>query len=288
MGKTDHKGPSLFSNVSPIQDLLRASHAIIDLWGARYVLEWDQETYMPKRGIDARSSQLGTLAVVAHEKLTSDDFGSTLNIALDFVAGHTQKLNDYDIALVRRMEREYNQAIRLPRSFVQKEAEQKSRAQETWQNAREKSDFGLFQEDLVANVKFTRERAHFLGFEASPYDALLDTYEPGLTVVKVSKLFDEVKCITASVLDLVNNSKASIDQSFLVGDIDRSKQWTFGLEILKAMGFDFDRGRQDESAHPFTIWFFSPLDIRLTTRFGGGIFYRTSVCNYARRWPWFI
>ena len=46
---------------------------------------------------------------------------------------------------------------------------------------------------------------------------------------------------------------------------DTGRQVEFGRLILKAMGYDFERGRIDLSAHPFTTSF-HPTDVRVTTR----------------------
>ena len=58
----------------------------------------------------------------------------------------------------------------------------------------------------------------------------------------------------------------AIDDGFLTQKFPVENQEAFGLEVLRDLGFDFRRGRQDRSAHPFTTSY-TPYDVRITTRF---------------------
>ncbi len=55
------------------------------------------------------------------------------------------------------------------------------------------------------------------------------------------------------------------DDSFLQQRFDKEKQWQFGLQVVKELGYDMEAGRQDISEHPFTTNFNSQ-DVRITTR----------------------
>lgn len=254
---------SLFSNHEDIKKLLEIAYELNDIEKIGAVLGWDQETYMPKGGITGRANQLSTLAGIHHEKLTSD----RLINAIDRASMTLGEANVYDRSLVRELRRIYDQAVKLPVEFVKRQTEVFSRADQSWQEAKEKSDFRLFADDLKEIVELVRKQAEYFGFTDSPYDALLDIYEPGLTSRKAAEIFKQVKVITGNILEKIEKSEVTINQDFLKRTgLSKKKQWDFGIDILKVMEFDFERGRQDESAHPFSTNF-HPHDVRVTTRF---------------------
>ena len=102
------------------------------------------------------------------------------------------------------------------------------------------------------------------GYEGHPYNALLDDYEPGTTVDDVKKVFDDFKPKLKALLDKIFAATPP-DDALFYKHYDKDKQWAFGIDLLKQMGYDFSAGRQDVSAHPFTISF-GAGDVRVTTR----------------------
>ncbi|MBX6723810.1 MAG: carboxypeptidase M32, partial [Dactylosporangium sp.] len=133
--------------------------------------------------------------------------------------------------------------------------------------------FSVFRPKLERIVELTLKKADALregrgGAEPlSRYDALLDLYEPDARTKDVADLFSAVREELVPLVRAVAERPDRVRGDLLVGDFDEDKQWDFGIEVLTAMGFDFDRGRQDRSEHPFTTGF-TPDDVRLTTRFG--------------------
>ena len=103
-----------------------------------------------------------------------------------------------------------------------------------------------------------------LGYNVHPYDALLDHYEPNLTTKDVDLIFNDVKNQLVPFISKITQNN-HVDDSFFYQFFDQNKQWDFGIDLLKQMGYDFDSGRQDISAHPFSSHF-SPEDARVTTR----------------------
>jgi carboxypeptidase Taq len=114
-------------------------------------------------------------------------------------------------------------------------------------------------------VDLTLQKAEALGYDENPYDALLDEFEPGMKTAQVAALFEEMRAGLVPLVEAISDRVAAVDGSLFDQGFDRDKQWEFGIEVLTALGFDFDRGRQDIAAHPFTTSF-STNDVRLTTR----------------------
>ena len=236
---------------------------ISDLNGAASVLGWDQQTYMPPGGAAARAEQLGTLVKLAHEKLVSDQLGTLLEAAGEEVTGLSGDSDE--VCLIRVARRDYDNARKVPSTLVAELARAASLGLEVWVNARETADFASFKPALQKILDLHRELARCLGYDEQLYDALLDQYEPGMKTSEVTRIFSELRAGLVPLVQAISEKVGSVDDSVLRRHYPESKQWKFGLDVLKHFGYDFGRGRQDKSVHPFTTSF-SVNDVRITTR----------------------
>lgn len=244
---------------APLADLTETAHTLSDISAALAVLGWDQEVMMPPRAGEVRAHHLATLAGIYHEKLTAPRVGDLL------LAAEDAPLSDTDRALVRELRRERDRAVKVPPALVRELAEAQARGVETWRRARPANDFAAFAPALEHLVRLNRQIAEHVGYTDTPYDALLDEYEPGMTARDVTALFEPLRDETIAVLRRIQASPP-VDTSILDGEWDEARQWDFGLRVLRDMGYDFDAGRQDRSTHPFTTSFGPPFDVRITTR----------------------
>lgn len=240
------------------------------LASAAALLSWDQETYMPLGGGAARAEQLATLQGLAHDKLVSPDIERLLARWIDFQTGQPvdtpdDQWDEPSRAFLREVWRDFSRAKKLPSDFVKRLGRECSLAQQVWTEARDKNDFRMFAPHLRTIVSLKREEAQYRGYKESPYDALLDTYEPGMTVSQLTPLFAALKASLVPLLERVANAAVTVDDQVLFRSYDTSRQLEFGRLVLTAMGYDFNRGRLDLSAHPFTTSF-HPTDVRVTTR----------------------
>jgi carboxypeptidase Taq len=242
-----------------LRDLLAQ---VSDLENAAHVLGWDQETYMPPEGAEARAQQLATLSRLAHEFFTSDEIGELL----DALEPQVRDLpyDSFEASLIRVTKRDYEKARKIPSQLVEELTRAASLGREAWKEAREKSQFGIFQPHLEKIVDLTIQKAEALGYEEHIYDALLDLYEPEMCASHVKRIFDDLKEKLVPIVKSIAEREPP-DDSFLKREFDEQKQWDFGLAVIRDFGFDFERGRQDRSAHPFTTSF-SVNDVRITTR----------------------
>jgi carboxypeptidase Taq len=236
---------------------------VSDLDRAAAVLAWDQETYMPPGGIASRADQLTTLRRLAHVRFTADDVGGLLDELDGEVGGLPFDSDDASLVLVTR--RDYDDARKLPSELVAEIARAGATARPVWQKAREDADFKLFAPYLEKNVELNRRVADALGYEERPYDALLDRTEPGLTTDQLGRIFAELKEAIVPLVGDVARRADAVDDSVLHGGFDPDLQVKYALKVVTGLGYDLDRGRQDISAHPFTISF-GPGDVRITTR----------------------
>ena len=230
------------------------------------VLSWDQETYMPTGSGQARAEQIATLQTLAHESFVSPEMERLLGEWVDLETGETtSQFDDTSRAFLHETWRDFNRAKKLPSKFVNSLERECSLAQQVWAKAREKNSFSSFLPNLRRIIALKLEETEYLGYEDSPYDALLDEYEPASTVKKLQPLFQRLRSRLISLLDRVLNASVRPNTTLLTQSYDQAKQLEFGKRVLNKMGYDFHRGRMDQSAHPFTTAF-HPHDVRVTTR----------------------
>ncbi len=243
------------------QELQTRLNEIYDLQAAASLLSWDQQTYMPPGGAEARAQQRSTLARLAHEKLVCDEIGQLLDSLEAALPG--LDYDSYEASLIRVTRRRYDRERKIPADLVAGLARARSLGRVAWEKARKASDFGAFQPQLAEILDLTIEMAEALGYEDRRYDALLDRFEPQMKAAQVQVLFDEMKAGLAPLVQAI--AGRAVDDSVLAQEFDEAKQWDFGLGVIQRLGFDLACGRQDRTAHPFTTSF-SPGDVRLTTR----------------------
>jgi carboxypeptidase Taq len=239
---------------------------IAHIHSAAAVLSWDQETHMPRGGAAARADALAALQGMAHERFTSPHMDELLGRWVDLDTG---TLFDHDPdplarAMLREVFRDYRRAKRLPTAFVSLLERTCALAHEAWLEARAARAFAGFLPHLSQIVTLKREEAAYLGYAESPYDPLVDAFEPGMTAARLSPLFADLKAGLTSLLERVAGSSVSPPR-LPPGPYDPRRQLQFGTTLLSAMGYSFDRGRLDLAAHPFTTGF-HPTDVRVTTR----------------------
>lgn len=232
------------------------------LSAATAIMRWDQETYMPKGAAEDRAQHLSALARLAHEKWTADEVGRLLE---DLRREYKDADPDsYEALYVHNAVKVYEQSRKLPPELVAELARTTALAQDVWRAAKEAADFRRFAPHLEKIVALNIERAERLGYKEDRYDALLDLYEPEMPTRAVEQLFDELKRELVPLVAAVTE-RPQVDEAPLRGRFDKQAQWDFGMDVLRAVGFDLERGRQDVSAHPFTTSF-SRNDVRITTR----------------------
>jgi carboxypeptidase Taq len=235
---------------------------IYDLTYAQAVLGWDQQTYMPAGGATDRGNQLGTLAKIAHLRFTSDEMGKLLDDLSSWAASLDPDSDD--ARLVRTTRREFDKRTRVPAAWVDEFAQVTTTSQVIWEKARHESDFALFQPHLEKVIELKQQYAEYFKPYQHIYDPLLDDFEPGLKTADVQAVFDQLRPRQVVLIKEINKA-TQVDNSFLKKDFPEQDQWNFGVKVISDFGFDWNRGRQDRSAHPFTTSF-GLGDVRITTR----------------------
>lgn len=246
-----------------LQQLKDILGEVADLRNTAAVLSWDQQTYMPQGGAEARGNQLATIGKLAQVKFISPEVGNLLEALRGEFAGADPGSDE--AALVRVVSRDYDKAVRVPPEFVAESAIVTTRAHEAWMEARAHSDFSVFRPHLEKIVELTHKYISFFPPADHPYDTLLDDYEAGMKTADVKVIFDGLRPKQVALIKAISERK-QVNDSFLHKKYNEQKMWDFAVEVATNFGYDWSKGRQDKAPHPFCTNF-SINDVRITTRF---------------------
>ncbi|MBN2385550.1 MAG: carboxypeptidase M32 [Anaerolineales bacterium] len=245
-----------------LEQLKNTLAELADIGGALALLGWDQQTYMPPGGAEARGQQSGTLGKIAQQMATSPELGKLLDELKPY--GESLDPDSDEARLIKFAIRDYEQATRVPVAFVVEQAQVTALANQAWAEARARSNFAHFQPHLEKIVDLTHRFIGFFPPADHPYDTLLDNFEPEMKTAEVKQIFEGLRPQQVAIIKAIAE-KPQVDDSFLHQPFDEQKQWDFGVEVITKFGYDWNRGRQDKAPHPFTNGA-SINDVRITTR----------------------
>lgn len=230
------------------------------LESASALLEWDSAVIMPSSGAETRGEQNAAIQSFTHELRTDPRLGEQIGKAESETG-----LNDWQMANLLEMKRKYIHARAVPQALVARHAKAAVASEQCWREARKTNNFNFFSPHLTEMLGFAREVAEHKAeaLKLSPYDALLDQYDPGLRMPHIDALFSELAAFLKDFLPKV--AQKTKENGALHGHFDLAKQETLAKRCAAAAGFDFSRGRMDVSTHPFSMSM--PQDIRITTRY---------------------
>lgn len=236
------------------------------LEGVSNLLNWDQETYMPKKAAPIRAEQIQTLAGIIHKEQTGKTFANALSKLVNLKTGKVtgKGLKPEQKAALKKWHRDYKMQTSLPTSFVEKFARVTSEAQVVWDQAKKQNNFTLFLPTLEEVIDLNKQKAEYFGYTDHPYDALLDIYEPEMTTKEVGKVFTQLKKTIVDLLTEIRKKK-QIDDSELTTRFSPNQQLSFGHKLASMIDYNDEKGRIDLSSHPFCT-VSHPTDCRITTR----------------------
>ena len=246
-----------------INELKTRLQEVTNINQALMVLAWDQETYMPAGGNPARGRQMSTLGRIAQEMLIEPAMGQLIEKA-EVEAAELDWESD-DAATVRDARRRFDRAIKVPPELTARLVAHMAEAYHTWTRARHNNDFASVAPNLEKTLDLSRELADcFPGYDHIA-DPLIDSSDYGMSARMVSKLFAELRAALVPLVEAITAAEP-IDDSCLKQHYPEPLQRQFGEAVITEFGYDFSRGRQDKTHHPFAISF-SIDDVRITTRF---------------------
>lgn len=236
------------------------------------LLYWDLRTGAPKKGVELRSETIGTLSEEVFNLSTSDEFGELLSS----LEAERAALDPFIRRSVEEARREYDLSKKIPPEEYKKFIILQSKAESVWENAKEASDFSLFLPYLEELVSTTKKMIGYWGEKnGSPYNTLLDQYEPGMTTEILDGVFGKLRERIVPLVQKIAASPNKPETAFLYEHFPKEAQQDFSRQMLEQLGYDFEAGRLDETVHPFMISI-NRQDIRVTTKYDEADF-RTAV-----------
>ncbi len=225
------------------------------------ILHWDMSTMMPSNSRSQRAEQLAYLSKLSHDKISSNE---VRNLILE---AKSEELNQNEAYNLREIEREHKLTSSVPSDLIQKISRTSAKCEGEWQDARKNSNFNLIKKSLDELIKLTKEEADILGkeFNLSPYEALVNKFEPGSNTKLIVNVFDDLQQFLIPLIDTIIEKQRSQNILPIQYKITENQQKVIAEHIMKIIGFDFKRGRLDKSVHPFCGG--STNDVRITTRY---------------------
>ncbi|MDA8353866.1 MAG: carboxypeptidase M32 [Firmicutes bacterium] len=245
-----------------LNELKEKLSEVYDLEGVIALLDWDQSTYMPTGGGAARGRQIAVLEKLVHEKMTDPTLGKLLD---ELSPLESELPYDSDEAgLIRVARRKFEKASKVPAAFIAEFANHTAETFHVWTEARPADDFSKVAPYLEKTLEYSRQMAEFFPGYEHIADPLIDFSDPGLRTSELKTLFTDLREELVPLVKAVTDREPA-DDTCLTRSYPQEKQWSFGLDVIKQLGYDFERGRQDKTHHPFMTKF-SLGDVRITTR----------------------
>ncbi|MEK3881356.1 carboxypeptidase M32 [Paenibacillus sp. PL2-23] len=252
------------STTNQLQAFRSAIHKIKSYEEALGLLYWDLRTGAPRKGMDTRSESIGMLSGEMFKLSTSPELGEWLNVLEEPAAFH--QLSEIDQRLVTETRKSYDRSVNIPPKLYQEYVVAAAQSETKWEEAKGQNDFESFRPYLEQVISYTNQFIDLWGAKATRYDTLLDQYEPGMTVSQLDAVFGGLRDQLVPLSAAIAASPHQPETSFLDQRFDIAAQQSFSLYMLEQMGYDFEAGRLDQSAHPFATGL-NRGDVRITTRY---------------------
>ena len=258
----DYDLSMIFSN--EFKPLLRFVKEAQHFASVMALLQWDQEVFMPAQALESRSEQLAFLSAQQYRHQCSKDYEKALGTLISLSDGRFLRgdFAAHEKRLLILLWQDWKKTSLLSENFVSEFAALKSQAQYHWQQARSQNKPDLYLPFLDKIIDYSKAYAARIQPTKNPYDVLLNEYEEGMTADRIDALFSPLQ---AFIVQLIKKTTFKQGLSFS-GDFDIDIQQKLNQDLLKNLGFDYQKGRLDVSTHPFTTSF-HPYDVRLTTRY---------------------
>ena len=255
---------------SDYKKLMEKVKRMFILGSAASIIHWDMETKMPPKGIRLRSEQLALLSRVGHKMSTDPEIGSLLEKIMKHPRydglSELQKRNVYLI------KKGYDEQTKLPEELVAQTAKQQAITVDVWKKAKAAKDFSMFKPELEKMVDLRKKAADILmkvKETATPYDALIDIFEPKTSAETITRIFNELKEGLVSLIRKCQSSPKQPDVSILKRRVPVGMQNKISKSLVNFIGYDTESkqagGRIDETEHPFTTGYYD--DVRITTHY---------------------
>jgi carboxypeptidase Taq len=255
---------------SSYKNLMNKAKGLSIFQSTESIVHWDMETMMPPKAIKLRSQQLALLSRIEHKISTDPEIGTLLKE----IVRHPEydKLDDVQKRNVHLIKKQYDEQTKLPEELVAEIAKQQAITVDVWKKAKATRNFSMFKPELEKLVELKKKAAEILmevKETATPYDALIDIFEPKMTAETITKVFDELREGLVSLLRKCESAPKEPDINVLKRKVPIDTQRKISKALAEFVGYDIKSkeagGRIDETEHPFTTGYYD--DVRITTHY---------------------
>jgi len=256
--------------LSDYQKLMEKFRNLAVFESAIAIIQWDMETKMPPKGIGLRSQQLAMLSGIDHKMTTDPEIGAMLDKIMK--SKEYEKLDAVQKRNIFLTKKQYDEQSKLPEKLVVDIAKQRAISVDTWKKAKAAKNFKMFRPELEKLVALQKEAATILmkvKETATPYDALIDIFEPKMDARTITRVFDELRFGLVTLIDKCKKAPKQPDMRVLKHKMSTETQCKLATALAESVGYDVTSkqagGRIDETEHPFTTGYYD--DVRITTHY---------------------
>ena len=261
----------MLRNIQPsYKKLLNKTKELIILQTIQSIIQWDMETMMPPNAVEQRSYQLALLSRMEHKMSISPDIGRLINEII--TNPNYDNLGQIEKRNVHLIKKNYEEQIQLPEKLVSETTKQQVLTVNSWKKAKATKDYSRLEPDLEKLVSLNKKVAEILmkvKNTNTPYDALIDNYEPKTTAQTINVVFAELQNGIKSLLNKIQRCSEYKNEQTIRIQIPVKKQRKIAQLLAQSLGYDVvsenSGGRIDETEHPFTTGYYD--DVRITTHF---------------------
>ncbi len=255
---------------SAYNELLSKTKDTTVLATAGGIIHWDMETMMPPGAVEQRSEQLALLSRIQHKLATDPEKAKLLNTiqtSPEYEAlGQVERRNIYLI------KKSYLEQTSLPEKLVADLAKQEAVTVNVWKKAKAQKNFPLFKTDFQKLLDLNKQAAEILmkvKETKTPYEALIDNFEPKMTAGQITTIFNDLQKGLRKLITRIQANPDKPDNNTLHLPVPTEKQRQIAQFLTHTLGYDTasaeSRGRIDETEHPFTTGYYD--DVRITTHY---------------------
>lgn len=226
------------------------------------LLEWDSQTGMPQASSTFRGEVVSYLSSLSFER----SIGEKIQEGLAYFEKHPEQLSEVGMDVYKAMKKNYELNHSVPIDEMKASHLALNKAHVAWLKARENKDFSEMFEEIQSVIMFLKK---FIPYwrknEKTDYDVLLNQYEPNLTVEKLDRIFEELKQGIMEIRETLLERGTAPKTDFLTRKVTKEQQKKFIVGVVEQLGYDFSKGRLDDTIHPFMTGL-NRKDARITTR----------------------
>ena len=237
---------------------------------AEGIIHWDMEVYMPPKAVEQRSQQLALLSRIHHKLGTNPEIGKLLN-SIQADEGY-QTLGEVEKRNLYLINKSYQEQTALPEKLVADLAMQEAITVNAWKKAKAQKNFNIYKVDLQKLLDLSKQAAQILmkvKQTKTPYEALLDNFEPKMSAEMITKTFNQLLGGLKPLIAKIEDHQTKPPTQILKVTVPVENQRKITQLITQTLGYDTSSstagGRVDETEHPFTTGYYN--DVRITTHY---------------------